>query len=272
MKLHLRLALLISGLGLLSACSTVPITGRSQLLLVSPQEEMQLGITEFDKLKQSTKPSRDATWNATLQRVGQRISAVASLPNARWEFVLFESNDLNAFCLPGGKVGVYTGILGIAKDESGLATIVGHEVAHAVARHGAERMSEAMLLQLGGSVLDTATQNKAEGTRKAIAAAYGLGTQIGVQLPHSRGQELEADHLGLIYMARAGYDPRNAVGLWQRFAAYNQQHGKQTIGFLSTHPVDEARIRQLQQLMPQALAEYRPAPAATAPASSPVRR
>ncbi len=241
---------------------------------MSPQEEMTLGLSEFDKLKKNTPISKDAAWNATLQRVGQRIAAAAKkdIPNARWEFVLFESKEVNAFCLPGGKVGVYTGILPIAKDESGLATIVGHEVAHAVARHGAERMSQALLLQVGGTVLDAATQNKAENTRKALAAAYGLGAQIGIQLPHSRKQELEADHMGLIYMARAGYDPRPSVEMWQRFAAYSREHGGKPLPFLSTHPVDEVRIAQLQQLMPKALEEYQRSQGATVPVSVPAPR
>jgi len=241
---------------------------------MSSKEEMALGLTEFDKLKQNTPVSRDAHWGTTLQRVGQRIAAAAQkdLPDARWEFILFESKEVNAFCLPGGKVGIYTGILPIAKDESGLATIVGHEVAHAAARHGAERMSQALLVQVGGSLLDTAAQNKAENTRKALSAAYGLGAQIGVQLPHSRRQELEADHMGLVYMARAGYDPRPSVEMWQRFAAFSKQQGGKSLPFLSTHPVDEVRIAQLQQLMPKAMQEYAGTPGAAAPVSAPPRR
>ena len=148
---------------LLGACATVPETGRSQILLVSPAQESQLGFQEFEKLKKTVPISRDAAANAQLQRVGQRIAAVASLPNARWEFVLFDKPDTpNAFCLPGGKVGVFSGILPITKDDAGLATVIGHEVAHAVARHGAERMSEAMLIQLGGQILEQATIGRSE--------------------------------------------------------------------------------------------------------------
>jgi predicted Zn-dependent protease len=242
---------------LLAACATVPETGRKQLLLVGSAEEMQLGLSEFDKIKQSTPISRDATTIALLQRVGKRIAAVAPLPGANWEFVLFDdAKTANAFCLPGGKVGVYTGILPITRDESGLATVIGHEVAHAVARHGAERISEGLLLQLGGVALDTALQSNTEATRNIVLGAYGVGGQVGVQLPQSRGQELEADHLGLLYMARAGYDPRPAVDFWRRFAAWGAQQGGRPPEFLSTHPVDERRIAQLETLMPQAVADY----------------
>lgn len=200
---------------------------------------MALGVTEFEKVKQQTPISKDPVWGPMLQRIGQRISAVAPLPNAQWEFVLFDDpKTVNAFCLPGGKVSVYTGILGIAKDEGGLATIVGHEIAHAVARHGAERMSQAMLAQAGGSAINTAMQSKTEASRQAFLSAYGFLSQVGVLLPYSRKQEFEADHLGAIYMARAAYDPRAAVGLWERFAAYSKQHPNSTPTFLRTHPVD----------------------------------
>ncbi|MBM3860309.1 MAG: M48 family metallopeptidase [Verrucomicrobia bacterium] len=257
----------------LTGCSTVPITGRSQLLLISSQQEVALGMTEFEKIKKQSRISHDPTWAPMLQRIGSRISAIAPLPNAQWEFVLLDDpKTVNAFCLPGGKVSVYTGILGIAKDEGGLATIVGHEIAHAVARHGSERMSHGILVQAGGVVLDTAMQSRTEANRQAFMTAYGLASQVGFLLPYSRKQEYEADHLGVIYMARAGYDPRAAVELWQRFAAYSKQHPNNTPSFLRTHPVDEARIAQIQKLMPAALKEYNNPPGATAPASAPARR
>lgn len=239
-------------------CDTVPETGRRQLNIISAGEEMQLGLSSFNQLKKDVPISRDAAGNALLQRVGQRIAAVAQLPNAQWEFVLFESQEANAFCLPGGKVGVYTGILPITKDEAGLATVIGHEVAHAVARHGAERMSEAAAMNLGGQVFGSVT---AGSKYEAYApTAYGLVAKVGRELPHSRGQESEADHIGLLYMARAGYDPEAAVAFWQRFAAYNQSHGgSQGFGFLRTHPLDEKRIADLKAELPQAKAQYRPA-------------
>lgn len=257
-SLVIIILILLTGV-ILSACATVPETGRSQILLVSPVQEAQLGFQEFEKLKKSVPISQDAAANAQLQRVGQRIAVVAPLPNARWEFVLFDKPDTpNAFCLPGGKVGVFSGILPITKDDGGLATVIGHEVAHAVARHGAERMSEAMLIQLGGQLLEQATIGRSEISRVLMQQAYGIGTTLGVALPHSRGQELEADRLGVLYMARAGYPPREALGFWKRFAEYkDKKGGGKQVEFLSTHPLDEQRIRQIEGMIPQAEMEYR---------------
>jgi len=263
-----HLAIVGGGMALLvflSGCSTVPVTGRSQLNLISSAEEMKLGLTSFEQMKKETKISTDPAANALVQKVGKRIAAVAGpdMPNAQWEFVVFDSKEANAFCLPGGKVGIYTGILPVTKNEAGLATVIGHEVAHAVARHGAERMSEAMLMQTGGSLLGTGMQAADTDPRWQAAAtvAFGLGTQVGRELPHSRSQESEADQIGLIYMARAGYDPEAAVDFWRRFAEFNQQQGGSvTPAFLRTHPTDETRIRQLQEWMPKARAEFRPTP------------
>ena len=255
--------LALLGVAILSAgCSTVPVTGRSQLNLISAGEEAQLGLSSFNQIKQQTRISNDAGVNALLQKVGKRIAAVAGadMPNAQWEFVVFESKEANAFCLPGGKVGIYTGILPVTKDEAGLATVIGHEVAHAVARHGAERMSEAMLIQSGGTLLATGMSAAKSDPRWAAAAvtAYGLGTQVGRELPHSRAQESEADQIGLIYMARAGYAPEAGVDFWRRFAAFNQQQGGSSQpSFLRTHPTDETRIRQIQEWLPKARAQFR---------------
>lgn len=247
--------LLVSAAGW-TGCTTVPVTGRSQFNVMSPNQEMQLGLTSFEEMKREVPISKDVYANALVQKVGQKIAAVASpdMPNAQWEFVVFDSKEANAFCLPGGKVGVYTGILPITKDEAGLATVLGHEVAHAVARHGGERMTEAMGLQLLGTLADSATaQTK---YHSYVVAGYGLGSQLGVALPHSRMQESEADHIGLIYMAMAGYDPEQAVKFWERFAAYNkQQGGGEDLWFLRTHPLDEDRIKQLQAWIPEARAK-----------------
>jgi predicted Zn-dependent protease len=244
-----------------SGCTTVPVTGRKQFNLLSTGQEMELGLTSFDQLKKETPISKDAAVNALVQKVGKRIAAVAQpdMPEAQWEFVVFDSKEANAFCLPGGKVGIYTGILPITKDEAGLATVIGHEVAHAVARHGGERVSEAMVIQTGGQLLDVGLVSADPRWQGVAQLAYGVTTQVGVALPHSRGQDSEADEIGLIYMARAGYDPEAAVGFWQRFGALSAQQGSSTPAFLRTHPTDETRVRQLQALMPRAKAEYKPA-------------
>lgn len=246
----------------LSGCNTVPVTGRSQFNIMSTGQETQLGLTSFNQLKKETPISKDPAANALVQKVGQRIAAVAGkdMPGAQWEFVVFDSKEANAFCLPGGKVGVYTGILPITKDEAGLATVIGHEVAHAVARHGGERMSEATVLQTGGQLLGATLSTSDPRMQAAANMAYGLTSQVGVALPHSRAQESEADHIGLIYMARAGYDPRAAVAFWQRFSDYNKQQGGNTPVFLRTHPADATRIQQLEVWLPVALTQYHPVP------------
>lgn len=252
---------LASLLVLASGCDTVPVTGRHQLNLISAGQEQQLGLTSFEQLKKTTPVSHDPAANALVQKVGKRIAAVAApdMPGAQWEFVVFESPEANAFCLPGGKVGVYTGILPITKDEAGLAVVIGHEVSHAVAHHGAERMSEAMLEQMGGQVIGQSLSAYDPRMQALASVAYGLTTQVGVELPHSRAQESEADHIGLVYMARAGYDPAAAVRFWQRFMEYDRQHGGGgTPVFLRTHPTDEKRIQQLQLWLPEAQAQYRP--------------
>jgi predicted Zn-dependent protease len=185
------------------------------------------------------------------------MAASNDMPGAKWEFVVFESAEANAFCLPGGKVGIFTGILPVTKTEAGLATVMGHEVAHAVAHHGAERMSRQMVMAGGQELVGATLAATSPQWQSAALVAFGLGTQVGIELPFDRKQESEADHMGLIYMARAGYDPKEAVAFWQRFSDYNEQRGgSSTPAFLRTHPVDEVRIRRLQELMPQAEAEF----------------
>lgn len=256
--------LCLTALCLAAGCTTVPETGRRQVMLVSGQQATQLGLTSFEQLKKEQPISRDAAANALVQKVGKRIAAVAPLQNAQWEFVVFDSKEANAFCLPGGKVGVYTGILPITRDEAGLAAVIGHEVAHAVAQHGAERMSQEMVRQTGGELLASGLSNSDPRTQALVSTVYGLGSQIGAILPYSRLHESEADNMGLTYMARAGYDPEAAVAFWQRFADFNKQSGGvSTPKWLRTHPVDETRIKQLQELVPRAKAEYQKAVGAT---------
>jgi metalloendopeptidase OMA1, mitochondrial len=255
-------AILAGCLLVITGCQTVPITGRKGLDLISADQEMQLGLTSFDQIKSNTPVSHDPAVNAMVKRVGEQIARVAGkdMPNAQWEFVVFESKEANAFCLPGGKVGVYTGILPITKSEAGLATVLGHEVAHAVAHHGAERMSQQMVVQMGGQALASSLGGADPGWQKAAMVAYGVGSQVGVMLPYSRAHESEADHIGLIYMARAGYQPEEAVSFWERFSQYEKSSGGSgTPGFLRTHPLDEVRIQQLREWLPEAKAEYQKA-------------
>jgi predicted Zn-dependent protease len=245
---------------LAAACSTVPVTGRHELNFVSSGQEMQLGLSSFDQLKKDTPISKDPTANAMVQRVGQRIAGVAGkdLAGAQWEFVVFDNKEANAFCLPGGKVGVYTGILPISQSDAGLATVLGHEIGHAVAHHGASRMSQAMLTQgVGQAAGSYVGSSQYAQYQNVFMGLYGLGSKVAVELPYSREQESEADHIGLVYMARAGYDPKEAVAFWQRFMEYsNKAGGNNTPTFLRDHPVDAVRIKQLQQWLPEAEAEF----------------
>jgi predicted Zn-dependent protease len=242
----------------LTGCTTAPVTGRSQLSLVSSGEVAQMGLTEFEKMKKETPIDTNPADNALVQKVGKRLAEVAGkdMPDAQWEFVVFQSQEANAFCLPGGKVGVYSGILPITRDEAGLATVLGHEISHATAHHGAERMSQQTLLQGGGQLLGAGLGSAKPITQEMVALAYGVGSQVGVGLPFNRKQESEADHIGLVYMARAGYDPKAALAFWERFAEYtNAQGGSGGPAFLRDHPVDSVRITDIQKWLPEAEAQ-----------------
>ena len=234
----------------LVACATVPYTHRSQLILVSSSEEAQLGAQAFaGVLKESNVDSSPAV-NAPVLEVGRRIAGVADRPDFRWQFVVIDdTRTVNAFCLPGGKVAVYTGILPVVQDTNGLAVVLGHEIAHAVARHGAERMSQQEVVSAVGTAIGIAGGQNAG----LLLAAYGAGAQLGVLLPYSRAHESEADHIGLILMAKAGYDPRGALEFWRRMES---RGGKQPPEFLSTHPGHGTRETQLAQWMPEALQYY----------------
>ncbi len=256
-KIKRTTALIIAVAMFTGACYVNKETGRRQLLLFSASEEVALGVQSFAQIKSETSQSTDAEENALVARVGQRISSVVSLRNAQWEFVTFEDDKTaNAFCLPGGKIGVYTGILPITQNEAGLAAVVGHEVAHATARHGGERMSQQLAASLGGLALEIALRDKPQQTIALARTAYGIGATVGVMLPFSRSHELEADRLGMMYMARAGYDPREAPKLWRRMKAEGDKRGGAPPEFLSTHPSNERRIAELEKFLPEALAEY----------------
>lgn len=250
---------------ILVACSTVPITGRKQLDLVPDSTMLATSFQEYDKFLEEHKLSTNQEETQMVKRVGTRIEKAVEqyfqqkglshqLNGYAWEFNLVESEEANAWCMPGGKVVVYTGILPITKDEAGLATVMGHEIAHAVARHGNERMSQALLTEMGGMALAVALDQNPSQTSQLWMAVYGMGAQVGILLPYSRLQETEADHLGLIFMAMAGYDPQKAVEFWQRMA--QMKKGQAPPEFLSTHPSDETRIRKIREFVPEAMQYY----------------
>jgi predicted Zn-dependent protease len=237
---------------LVAGCARAPYTGRSQLILLSPQEENALGARAFQEVVVESRLVSRPELVAPVEAVGRRLARVAERPDYGWKFVVIDDPEQqNAFCLPGGKVGVYTGILPIARDTNGLAVVLGHEIAHALARHGAERMSQGLAAEAGGSILSTLLGGGPSGN--VILAAYGLGAQVGVLLPYSRAQEAEADHIGLILMARAGYDPHGALGFWERM---ERREGPNPPEFLSTHPGHGTRQQQIQAWLPEAMRYY----------------
>lgn len=216
------------------------------------------GAQVFSKYKQQKSVNRSSTYNAPVQRVAARLTKVIPLANADWEFVVFNDPTPNAFALPGGKVGVHTGLFKITKNDAGLATVLAHEILHVTANHAGSRKTQATGVALGGLLLDTVlgSQGASSAARQTAGQLYGTGSSLAVALPHSRRQELEADRIGMIYMARAGYDPAEAVGLWERFAAYNRSQGASTPEFLRTHPLDQTRINALKEALPEAQAIY----------------
>lgn len=242
-----------------SGCTTVPMTGRSQILLVSESEEIALGNQAYQQelSKDKGKISTDPKINSMVTTIGRRIAAVANKPEYNWQFtVIKDDKTANAFALPGGKVAVYTGILPYTKTENGLAFVMAHEIAHALARHGGERMSQQLLVQLGQQGLNLAISSRSPTAVSAINQGYGLASQVGVLLPFSRTQETEADYMGLILMAKAGYDPREAPAFFENML---KKSGNQAPPeFLSTHPADQTRIQRVRQLIPEALTYYRP--------------
>lgn len=246
-----------------AACSTNPFTGKSNLSLVSNNEIFPTAFAQYDQFLKENKVITGTKEAAMVTAVGQKIKAAAEkylssigqseyLNGYAWEYHLVQSNEVNAWCMPGGKIVVYSGILPITKDESGLATVLGHEVAHALLNHGAQRMSTEMLAQLGAQGVAVATSGKTESTQQIFQQAYGLGAQYGAIMPFGRSQESEADKVGLTLMAIAGYNPDNALAFWQRMSANGG--GSATPEFLSTHPSDATRISNITKEIPTAKA------------------
>jgi len=251
----------------LSSCQTVPITGRGQLSLVSSDQMQAMSLDAYRDFLSKNEVIRGTPEAGQVQRVGGRIRTAveryfaernmsARLSGYQWEFNLIKDSSANAWAMPGGKVAVYTGILPMTRGDSGLAVVMGHEIAHVVAEHGNERMSQALVTQMGGMALGAALAQRSEGTKNLFGALFGVGTQVGVLLPYSRLQESEADHLGLIFMAMAGYDPREATDFWQRMGA--QKEKGSVPEFLSTHPTGATRIENIRNLIPEAMKYYRP--------------
>lgn len=262
---NLYLAVAVVLFALFVACGSVPVTGRKQLSLVSNDEVLTMSLQQYDEFIKSAPKSTNKAQTEMVKTVGQNIANAVEtylrdngyadqIADYKWEFNLVKSNDVNAFCMPGGKIVVYEGILPITKDATGLAVVMGHEVAHAVAKHANERMSQQMLTQYGTMAVGTALNGSSETTQQIASAAMGLGTQYGVLLPYSRKHELEADQLGLIFMAMAGYNPNEAVAFWTRMA---QSGGGSTPEFMSTHPSDQTRINAINKELPEALKYYK---------------
>lgn len=242
---------------LVTGCASAPYTGRSQMILVSEGQEAALGDDAYRHILRDSVSTHDAVTERIVRKVGERIARAANKPAYNWEFSVINDPDMvNAFAVPGGKVAVYTGIFGPARDEAGLAVVLGHEVAHALARHPAERMSQGLLLQAVGAGLGVAL-SKNPAVANQVLQVYGIGAGIGVALPFNRSQETEADRIGLILMAKSGYDPRVAIELWQRM---EKKDGARNAPpeILSTHPGYETRIEQLRSFLPEALRYYQP--------------
>jgi len=262
-KNQINIFLLLSFL--LLSCATVPLTGRRQLDLIPASSMLSMSFQQYDEFLKTNKLSTNQQQVTLVKSVGQKIQHAVErymadnklsqrLDGYKWEFNLVESPEVNAWCMPGGKVVVYTGILPITQNEGGLAVVMGHEIAHAIANHGGERMSQGLVTELGGMALNVALKDKPEQTKQLWMTAFGVGAQVGVILPYSRLHENEADHLGLIFMAMAGYDPNIAVGFWERMAA---QGGAKPPEFLSTHPSDQTRINKIKAEIPEAMKYYK---------------
>ena len=277
-------ALACSTLLLLSSCGSVPITGRRQLSLVPDGEILSASATQYKQFISKSQLSSNTTYNAKVTQVGRRLAAATNaylkqngyesmLSSLSWEFNVVDSKQVNAFCMPGGKIVVYTGLLNLVGNgphsDDELAAVMGHELSHALAKHANERISNQLLLQAGGQILGVAVSKRSQLLGGLINQAYGLGAQVGVMLPFGRKQEYEADKMGLVLMAMAGYDPRYAVNFWQKMSA--SKGGAQQNEFLSTHPSDANRIKEIQAYLPNALTYYQGGSSTQSTTTSPTK-
>ncbi len=245
-----RRSVLLGSLAACCGCRSVPMTDRRQLLLSTEGSEAQLGLTSYQSILKEEAESKNAHFKELVDRVGQRIAKVSGRDDFQWEFRTLASEQQNAFCLPGGKVAVYEGIMPVCQTEAGLAVVMSHEIGHALARHGGERMSQSKLVNGGKQAVAFVTRNQDAKRQEMIAQAYGLGSQYGVLLPFSRKHELEADEIGLMLMSKAGYDPSEAPTFWTRFGASNSS--QQPVEYASTHPSNEHRASALAAQMSEA--------------------
>ncbi|MCK9639617.1 MAG: M48 family metallopeptidase [Prolixibacteraceae bacterium] len=263
--IDLRVALL--SVVFLTSCKTVPLTGRKQLSLVNESEVMGMSLSQYDQFIKSNKISLNKIETDRVRRVGNKIASAVEqyfkeknlssyLDGYKWEFNLIEDKTVNAWCMPGGKVVVFSGILPMIKNDAQLATVMSHEIAHAVARHGGERMSEQLVAQGAGMGISIMLAQKPKETQQMAMAAFGMGTQLGILLPFSRTHEYEADEMGLYFMAMAGYDPAQSIDFWKAMA---QNSATKVPEFLSTHPIDENRIARINAKLPEAMKYYHPA-------------
>lgn len=251
---------------LLISCGVVPVTGRKQILLVSDQDVLASSLTQYDNYMKTASKSQSADGMAMVSRVGRRIATAtedylrkqglsSEINNFQWEFNLFSDNQVNAFCMPGGKIVVYEGMMKLVESDDELAVVLSHEVAHAVAKHSNERMSQQVISEYGAQILNYSLSRKSELVQSLAANVYGLGSQYGVMLPFSRKHESEADYMGLALMAMAGYNPDVAVNFWRKMAAGSTAS---VPAFMSTHPSDEKRIRDIQKALPEIRKKFMP--------------
>jgi len=249
---------------MLFSCATVPVTSRSQINFIPDSTVISMSLQEYDKFLKNHELSKNQKQTKMVKRVGRKIryaveryfnkqNMADQTKNYVWEFNLVKGKEKNAWCMPGGKVVVYEGIMPLAQNDEGLAVIMGHEIAHAIAKHGNERMSQGLLIQAGSAALNVATQKQSSFKKRIFMNVFGVGTQLGFMLPYSRIHEKEADYLGLIFMTLAGYDPHEATAFWKRM---NKDGGPRPPEFLSTHPTPETRIKEIEKAIPQILNQY----------------